>query len=156
MAKKEKKTNALRLLDQARIQYEEHEFNVDEKILDQQKTNHTDNVYKTLVTQANTKEYFVFVVQVNQSLDLKKAAKAAGVKKIEMLAQKNLLGLTGYIHGGCSPVGMKKAFTTFFGKSCLEHEDILCSAGRVGLLMKVNRKSLIDFLGAKVEDVETE
>ena len=154
MGKKENKTNALRLLEQAGIGYDLHEFNVDEKILDHQINNNRENVYKTLVTQTNTKEYVVFVVQVDQTLDLKKAAKAVGAKKIEMVAQKNLLGLTGYVHGGCSPVGMKKSFPTFIGRSCLKYDRILCSAGRVGLLMEVDRESLIHYVRAKVVDVE--
>ncbi len=154
MAKKEKKTNAQRMLDQNEIGYVNHEFDVDEKVLDYQTSNNHENVYKTLVTQANTKEYFVFMVQVDRTLDLKKAAKVAGVKKIEMLAQKDLLALTGYVHGGCSPVGMKKKFPTFIGESCLKHDKILCSGGRVGLLVEVNRKALLEYIGVKVADVE--
>lgn len=153
MAKKEKKTNALRLLDQVHITYIEHQFDIEHKILDDDINKDCANVYKTLVTVANNKTHFVFVIPLKETLDLKKAAKVAQVKKIEMLAQKELLGLTGYIHGGCSPVGMKKSFKTFFDQSILKHDVILCSAGAVGLLMEIKRDQLINYLNAEISDV---
>ena len=94
-------------------------------------------VFKTLVTVANTKEYFVFVIPVAETLDLKKAAKVAGVKSVEMIKQKDLLPLTGYIHGGCSPVGMKKTFKTFIHETAESLPFMFVSAGKVGMQMKI-------------------
>lgn len=135
------KTNAMRILDKAKIEYEVFEYDstitngekVAESLSEEKKL-----VFKTLVTVANTKEYFVFVVPVAETLDLKKAAKVAGVKSIEMLPQKELLPLTGYIHGGCSPVGMKKPFKTFINDSASYFEKIYVSGGRVGVQIKIS------------------
>ena len=135
------KTNAMRILDKAKIEYEVFEYdstitngeNVAESLNEEKKL-----VFKTLVTVANTKECFVFVVPVAEMLDLKKAAKVAGVKSIEMLPQKELLPLTGYIHGGCSPVGMKKPFKTFINDSASYFEKIYVSGGRVGVQIKIS------------------
>ena len=92
----------------------------------------SENLFKTLVTEANTREHFVFVIPADATLDLKKAAKAAGVKAIAMLRQKDLLPLTGYVHGGCSPVGMKKPFPTFIDETAQITDAFFCSAGRRG------------------------
>ena len=134
------KTNALRMLDKEKIVYQVFEYSTEltngemvAEALGQDKK----MVFKTLVTVANTKEYFVFVIPVAETLDMKKAAKSAGVKSVEMLKQKDLLPLTGYIHGGCSPVGMKKAFKTFIHESAEALEYMMVSAGKVGMQMKV-------------------
>ena len=135
------KTNAMRILDKAKIEYEVFEY--DSTITNGEKVAESLNeekklVFKTLVTVANTKEYFVFVVPVAETLDLKKAAKVAGVKSIEMIPQKELLPLTGYIHGGCSPVGMKKPFKTFINDSASYFEKIYVSGGKVGVQIKIS------------------
>ena len=135
------KTNAMRILDKAKIEYEVFEY--DSTITNGEKVAESLNeekklVFKTLVTVANTKEYFVFVVSVAETLDLKKAAKVAGVKSIEMIPQKELLPLTGYIHGGCSPVGMKKPFKTFINDSASYFEKIYVSGGKVGVQIKIS------------------
>ncbi len=134
------KTNALRILDKEKIGYEVFEYSSEitngelvAETLGQDKT----RVFKTLVTVANTKEYFVFVIPVAETLDLKKAARVAGVKSVEMLKQKDLLPLTGYVHGGCSPVGMKKKFKTFLHETAQGFEFVFVSAGKVGMQMKI-------------------
>ena len=135
------KTNALRILDKQKIEYEVFEYDTNltngELVAEALKENKA-QVFKTLVTISNTKEYFVFVVPVAETLDLKKAAKVAGVKSVDMLPQKELLPLTGYIHGGCSPVGMKKQFKTFINDSASYFEKIFVSAGRVGMQVKIS------------------
>ena len=116
-----KKTNAMRILDSKKIEYSKIEYDASSGIsaLDVAKSTGEDpsRIYKTLVTVSREKEHFVFVVPAEKELDLKKAATAAGTKNIEMIPQKELLPLTGYVHGGCSPVGMKKEFETFLDSS---------------------------------------
>ena len=152
--KKEVKTNAMRILDKNKISYEVHTYNVDDGELDgvsvARKCNEAPNkVFKTLVTISNTKEYFVFVIPVEDKLNLKEAAKEVGVKSIEMIPQKDLLPLTGYIHGGCSPVGMKKLFKTFIYESCLNNETIYVSGGKVGIQIEVNPSDLLKICNAR-------
>ena len=148
MAKKEIKTNVMRILDKAGIKYESLSYEVDDGLIDgksvAQKVNAPmDAVYKTLVTIGSNKEYYVFVIPVEHSLDLKGAAKCAGVKSIDMIPQKDLLNVTGYIHGGCSPIGMKKSFPTFYDESVKEHDFIYVSAGKVGYQIKINPDDLM-------------
>ena len=112
-----------------------------------------DVIFKTLVTVAPTREHFVFVVPAATELDLKKAAKAAGVKSVEMIALKELLPLTGYVHGGCSPVGMKKAFKTYFDNSALNFDLICVSGGKIGLTLELNAHALAGFIGAGFADL---
>ena len=111
------------------------------------------NVFKTLVTQGKTGQYYVFVVPVNAELDLKKAAKAAGEKSIAMIKQKDLLPLTGYIHGGCSPIGMKKQFPTFIHETAKELEKIYVSAGKVGFQVELNPGELIALTRSTLADI---
>ena len=114
-----------------------------------------DCVFKTLVTESGTKEHFVFVIPVEQSLDLKKAAKTVGAKSIAMIKQKELLPLTGYIHGGCSPIGMKKPFTTVVHTSAQDFETILFSAGKIGYQVQVapcDLQKMIPFTFADVAE----
>ena len=155
----ETKTNAMRILTQKKIEYLVHhypsEITVGEevaKILNQ----NPDNVYKTLVTIASDKKNYVFVVPVNCNLDLKKAAKVVKVKSIEMIKQKDLLPLTGYIHGGCSPVGMKKQFVTVFDKSIIGKEKVCMSGGRVGCQIEVNPNDIITLVRGIIEDIIVE
>ena len=144
----EKKTNAMRILDTHGIAYTIHTYDVSDNVLDgvsvAQKTNQNpEQVFKTLVTQADTKEYFVFVIPVAEKLDLKAAARSAGVKSIEMIPQKNLLPLTGYVHGGCSPIGMKKQFKTFFDETIVLFDTILVSGGKLGMQVEVKPDDLL-------------
>ena len=149
MAKKENKTNAMRMLETAGIEYIPHTYDTDDGKLDgvsvAKKLNEDpDQVYKTLVTQGDDRNYYVFVIPVALKLDMKAAARAAGVKSVAMIPQKELLGLTGYIHGGCSPVGMKKLFRTVFDETVILYDTIMVSGGRVGLQVEVNPEKLLD------------
>ena len=112
-----------------------------------------ERVFKTLVTKGASGGYYVFDIPVAATLDLKKAARAVGEKSVAMLPSKELLPLTGYVHGGCSPVGMKKPFPTVFHRSALDQETILVSAGKIGFQVEVRPGDLIALVGAKAEDV---
>ena len=142
------KTNALRIVESAGIPvcvhaYETADGLIDGKSMAQKIAKPQDMVFKTLVTvYPPDKLYFVFVVPVSGELDLKRAASAAKVKSVEMLPLKQLFPLTGYVHGGCSPVGMKKSFPTFIDESALCWDSIVCSAGKLGLAMEVPPESL--------------
>ena len=142
-----KKTNAMRILDSKKIEYNEIEYDASSGIsaLDVAKSTGEDpsRIYKTLVTVSREKEHFVFVVPAEKELDLKKAATAAGTKNIEMIPQKELLPLTGYVHGGCSPLGMKKEFQTFLDASAKDKEYIFISGGKIGVQIKINPDELI-------------
>lgn len=155
------KTNAVRLLEQAKIPFTTIPYEVDEEYLD---ANHTaatlgediNRVFKTLVLRGERNGLFVCVVPGNREVDLKKAAHAFGDKKVEMIAQRELQPLTGYIRGGCSPVGMKKLFPTFFHASALDFDTIYVSAGMRGLQLCVAPQALIQYLGATVADLTKE
>ena len=143
---KEDKTNVMRTLDSAGISYSA--FSYDPEIVDGQLVakvlgEDEDRVFKTLVTVSSDGDHYVFMIPVNCSLNLKKAAKTLGVKSIEMIKQKELLPLTGYIHGGCSPIGMKKKFPTFIEESAAFYDSIYFSAGRVGRQVKVAIEALL-------------
>ena len=111
----------------------------------------TESVFKTLVTESSKGEHYVFVIPVAETLDLKAAAKSVWAKAISMLKQKELLPLTGYIHGGCSPIGMKKPFITVIDISAQNLAEFYISAGRVGRQVRLNPKTLCDFIGAKFD-----
>lgn len=150
------KTNVMRILERAKIPFEGFEYSPDltEGILIAEILGEdNDLVFKTLVTESDKKEHFVFVIPVHKTLDLKAAARAVGVKSVSMLKQKELLPLTGYIHGGCSPVGMKKPFTTVFHSTAEKLEFFYVSAGKVGRQIKVSPKALCDFIGASFGDI---
>lgn len=149
--KKEEKTNVMRELEANGIAYVSHEYDPEKalsgqevaKILNQD----PEKVFKTLVCVSKSKQHYVFVIPVLQELDLKKAAKASGEKNIEMIPQKELLPLTGYVHGGCSPIGMKKAFKTFFDETALLFDTIMVSGGKRGFQVEVHPddfKKMID------------
>ena len=137
----QEKTNVMRLLEQKKIFYESFAYEADSTKTGEEiaaiLNEDPDKVFKTLVTQAKSGGYYVFVIPVNAELDLKKAAKAAGEKAVSMLKQKELLPLTGYVHGGCSPIGMKKFYKTMFHESMKEYDTIYFSAGKVGYQVKV-------------------
>ncbi len=154
---KSEKTNVMRVLEQKKISYESHTYTQDAstsgeeiaKILGED----PDCVFKTLVTRGKTGQYYVFVVPVAKELDLKKAAKAAGEKSIEMIKQKELLPLTGYIHGGCSPIGMKKQFKTFVHKTAMDFETIFFSAGKVGYQVELSPDDMGKAFPYMLEDI---
>jgi Cys-tRNA(Pro)/Cys-tRNA(Cys) deacylase len=153
------KTNALRLLDSASIPYTAHEYSVDDGRTDAVSVAEKIGVppeqcFKTLVAQSPEHEHFVFIVPAPSELDLKKAARAAGCKSIEMIPMKQLLPLTGYIHGGCSPVGMKKPFKTFIDETAILYDFIAVSGGRVGLNVTLNPEALAEFIRAEFVPLE--
>lgn len=152
------KTNAVRLVQQAGILCRESFYEYDENDL---RGTHAakaigmpeEQVFKTLVARGERTGIHVFCIPVCCELDLKKAAKAAGDKKIELVAVKELLGLTGYIRGGCSPVGMKKKYPTHFDETCILYDEIAVSAGERGHQMILNPEALAAFLDAKLDDL---
>ena len=160
--KKIQKTNAMRFLDQHKVEYEAHTYEHKDgdpvdgvhvaSILNQP----VERVYKTLVTQANTKEYLVYMLPVEKELDLKKAAKAVGEKSIEMIKSKELLPLTGYVHGGCSPIGMKKFFPTTFHKTAEDFETIMFSAGKIGHQVEVKLSDVDKVIRYQIADIVTD
>ena len=158
MAKhKEEKTNVMRTLEQKKIPYTAHSYDPDGPIdgvsVAQTLGQPAERAFKTLVTKAASGAYYVFDIPVAENLDLKKAAKAVGEKSVAMLPQKELLGLTGYVHGGCSPVGMKKQFPTVFHKTALGYDTVCVSAGKIGAQVECDPKALIDLLRAKTADI---
>ena len=155
--KKEEKTNVMRILDQQGIPYTAHAYPADGPIdgVSVAAFLHQDpeQVFKTLVTRAASGNYYVFDIPVAENLDLKKAAKAVGEKSIAMIHQKELLGLTGYIHGGCSPVGMKKQFPTVFHETAELFDTICVSAGKVGAQIEADPNALMALIGATTADI---
>ena len=151
------KTNAMRLLDQKKIEYEVKEIEDAEDLSGSQMAlkagENPEEVYKTLVTVGAKGAHYVFVVPVEKELDLKKAAKTVGEKSISMIHQKELLPLTGYIHGGCSPVGMKKFFRTVFDKSALSHERIYFSGGKVGVQVRIRTVDISKAIKCEFDDI---
>lgn len=150
------KTNVMRILTQNKIEYKAYEYNPDETVGENVAAligRPSESTFKTLVTAANTKTNYVFVVPVDCSLDLKKAAKVVKVKSIEMIKQKDLLGLTGYVHGGCSPIGMKKKLHTVIHESATSFEKIAFSAGKRGCQVELAPVDLIKLVNAEVADI---
>ena len=151
-----KKTNVMRILDSEKIKYRSSSYEPDDALSGVDaaaKLGVSESiVYKTLVTES-ADGHFVFVIPAAETLDLKKAAKVAGVKKVEMLKAKNLLPLTGYVHGGCSPIGMKKRFPTFIHRDAEELEEFYVSAGHIGEQIIINPKTLCELIDAKFCDV---
>lgn len=163
MAKpKEEKTNVIRLLEAAGIPCTHYEIDLPKGEVPDGVTaarllgKDPDQVFKTLVAEGPKGEHFVFVIPVAATLDLKKAARAAGVKSIAMLPQKKLLPLTGYVHGGCSPVGMSKSFPTYFAEEVILVDTMVCSAGKVGHQVEVKPDDLMDLVGGVTADLVVE
>ena len=157
MAKNTDKTNVMRILEQKKINYVSHNYldtgavsgiEVAEALGED-----PDMVFKTLVTVGKSKVNYVFVVPVNKELNLKKAAQSVGEKSIEMIKSKELLPLTGYIHGGCSPIGMKKQFVTTIDKSAAKQERIIFSGGKIGYQVEVALEDLAKVIRFQLEDV---
>ncbi len=145
---KETKTNAMRKLDTLHISYTEHQYDASDGHIDGVAVAakcglDPDQVFKTLVTQGNDRNFYVFVIPVREELDLKKCAKAAQVKSVEMIHVKDLLKTTGYIRGGCSPVGMKKEFSTFFDETMVLFDTVYVSGGRIGTQIEISPDDLI-------------
>ncbi len=151
------KTNVMRVLDSKKIQYESHTYEQDATLTGEEIAGilgeDVSRVFKTLVTQGKSGAYYVFAIPVAAELDLKKAAKAAGEKSISMIKQKDLLPLTGYVHGGCSPIGMKKHFPTFLHESAADAEKIFVSGGKVGYQIELSPEDLIKVADCKIADV---
>ena len=154
---KEEKTNVMRTLEQKKIAYTPHEYPADGPVdgvsvaayLNQD----PEQVFKTLVTKGASGGYYVFDIPVAENLDLKKAAKAVGEKSIAMLHSRDLLPLTGYVHGGCSPIGMKKQFPTVFHETAEILDTIMVSAGKIGFQVELSPADLIELVGGSTEDV---
>ena len=155
----ETKTNVMRLLDKQKINYTPHFYPHGDDIPTDGVTvaeflgKDPEAVYKTLVTRSASKTYYVFVVPVAEHLDLKKAAKSVGEKSIEMIKQNELLPLTGYIHGGCSPVGMKKSFKTTYHEAILNLDTVTLSAGRIGSQVELSPSDIIKITRGQTADI---
>lgn len=151
------KTNVMRVLDKHGVEYKSHYYAATEaiggmdvaKVLNQD----PDHVFKTLVTVGNSKNHYVFMVPVNKELNLKKAAKAVGEKSIEMIKSKELLPLTGYIHGGCSPIGMKKPFKTTIHSSAADFDTIMFSGGKIGYQVETSLEGLKSVVSFELHDI---
>jgi len=144
---KQEKTNCMRVLESLKIAYTPHLYEADPSLSGEEIARllgeEPDRVFKTLVTVGKPQKYYVFVIPVNRELNLKKAAAAAGEKSVSMIPQKELLPLTGYVHGGCSPIGMKKRFPSFIHESAGSFDRICVSAGRVGCQAELSPEDLI-------------
>ena len=156
MSKKDEKTNVMRVLEQKSAEYESFMFDPEvtnasaaAKILGQDPL----SLFKTLVTVGKSKEHYVFMIPSSEDLDLKKAAAVTGEKSIEMIPQKELLPLTGYIHGGCSPIGMKKHFDTFIDETSGLFDKICFSGGRTGFMVKMRVDDLMAVIPLKTADL---
>lgn len=158
MKAKVHKTNAGRLLDKAKIRYELIPYEVDEADLSaahvaEQLNEDVSQIFKTLVLSGDKNGYFVCIIPGNKDIDLKLAAKVSENKKAEMIPMKELLPVTGYIRGGCSPIGMKKKFPTFIHTSCMDSDAIYISAGVRGVQVKISPADLIEYVDAQVVDL---
>lgn len=159
MAKNNEKTNVMRILDQKRVTYKSYCY-VDTNAISGMDVasvlnENPSQVFKTLVTVGNSKNHYVFLVPVNKELNLKKAATAVGEKNVEMVKSKDLLSLTGYIHGGCSPIGMKKQFKTVIDISANNYDNIIFSGGKIGYQVELtleDLKKVISFTLASITD----
>ncbi|MGI6264783.1 MAG: Cys-tRNA(Pro) deacylase [Acutalibacteraceae bacterium] len=154
----ENKTNVMRILDQKKIPYIPHTYPHGEEAVDGETIARLTgedpaHVFKTLVTRGHSGKYYVFVVPVEAELHLKKAAVAAGEKAVDMIAVKQLLPLTGYVRGGCSPIGMKKPFPTFLAKQAQNLTTILVSAGKIGTQIEATPDDLIRITGGSFADI---
>ena len=156
----EDKTNVMRLLDQKKIKYKMHNYADTEAISGTEVANalgqNPEMVFKTLVTVGKTNNHYVFLVPVEKELDLKKAAKCVGEKKIDMIKSKELLGLTGYIHGGCSPIGMKKFFRTTIDETAGNFDTIMFSGGKIGYQVETSIEELKKIIKFELADITTD
>ena len=157
MSKNNDKTNVMRILDQKKIPYTSHNYvntgAVSGTEVAEALGEEPDMVFKTLVTVGKSKTNYVFVVPVNKELNLKKAAQSVGEKSIEMIRSKELLPLTGYIHGGCSPIGMKKQFSTTIDRSAENYGRIIFSAGKIGYQVEVSLEDLKKVIRYQLDEI---
>lgn len=159
MSKKELKTNVMRILDREKVSYTPHFYEHEEgvavdgvsvaKMLGQ----NPERVFKTLVTQGKSKNFFVFVIPVEKELDLKAAAAAVGEKSVEMIHVKDINRVTGYIRGGCSPIGMKKQFETVLDSSAENQETVMVSAGKIGTQVELSPTELIRIIKGRFGEI---
>ena len=158
--KGEEKTNVMRLLEKGKVQYVSHNYENTGAVSGMEVATalgqDPDMAFKTLVTVGKTKNHYVFLVPVSRELDLKKAAKSVGEKTIEMIPQKELLPLTGYVHGGCSPIGMKKRFRTVIDASAANFDTILFSGGKIGMQVQTSLEELKKVLTFELHDICTD
>ena len=157
MSKKEVKTNAMRMLDRAKVSYSYEEYECDDftdgiQTADKLGYDHK-LVYKTLVTTGKTGNHYVFVIPIEAEIDFKKAAKVVGEKSLEMLHLKDLTKVTGYVRGGCTAIGMKKQFPTVFHETAEILDTIMVSAGKIGFQVELSPADLIELVGGSTEDV---
>lgn len=154
---KDEKTNVMRILDQKKVKYNSYNYLKTGAISGMEVAKALDEnpnlTFKTLVTVSKTNNHYVFLVPVNKELDLKKAAKAVNEKSIEMVKSKELLSLTGYIHGGCSPIGMKKSFKTVIDSSARNYDKLIFSGGKIGYQVETNLDELKKVIGFDLKDV---
>lgn len=154
------KTNAMRILDSNNIEYKEYILEIKEALDGITCANmlgvNLDSTFKTLVTQGKSGNYYVFVVPVASKLDLKKAASSVGEKNVEMLPLKSLLATTGYVHGGCSPIGMKKTFITVIDETAILFDKIIFSGGKIGYFIEVNPMDIDKVIPVKFVDIVEE
>lgn len=157
MSRKEEKTNVMRILDQKKIEYKSYNYLQTGAVNCMEVAEALDEdpgmVFKTLVTVGKSKTNYVFVVPVNKELNLKKAAHSVGEKSIEMIKQKELLPLTGYVHGGCSPIGMKKQFSTTIDRSAENYGRIIFSAGKIGYQVEVSLEDLEKVIRYQLDEI---
>jgi len=152
------KTNAMRILDRAGVKYEQYSYKLEGEFTDGLETvkkigQPAEKVYKTLVAQGASRAYYVFVIPVAEELDLKAAAKAVNEKSVEMIRVADINKVTGYIRGGCSPIGMKKDYRTVVDGSCKSLESMIISAGRIGLQIELAPEDLIKIIGCGTADI---
>ncbi len=157
MKNKEEKTNAIRLLEQKKLAFTVHDYTQTGALSGMEVAaslfENPDKVFKTLVTVGKSGGHFVFLVPVNRELDLKKAAKAVGEKSIDMIKAKELLPLTGYVHGGCSPIGMKKFFPTIIDVSAAAFSEIFFSGGKIGFQIETSLQELEKIIPFRLSDI---
>jgi Cys-tRNA(Pro)/Cys-tRNA(Cys) deacylase len=154
------KTNAMRILDKAGIAYKSYSCDYSDGLIDgisiaNKVGQPVERVFKTLVTQGTSKEYYVFVIPVAAELDLKAAARAVNEKAVEMIKVANINKVTGYMRGGCSPIGMKKTYKTVLDSSCKAFDTIIISAGKIGHQIEISPDDLISLTNCKTESVAT-
>lgn len=152
------KTNVMRILDSKNIKYEFFEYEQNPKLsgndIAKMLNENPEATFKTLITQAKSKEYYAFLVPVNAELDLKKAAALVGEKNLEMIPQKDLLKVTGYVHGGCSPIGLKKDYQVSIDENCLNFDYIIFSGGHLGTQVRLKTNDFIDFVKPKIGNIK--
>ncbi len=159
MSKSEVKTNVMRILDKAKIPYQAHFYEhkenvaVDGMSVAKMLSQPPEKVFKTLVAQGKSKNFFVFDIPVEKELDLKAAAHAVGEKSVEMIAVKDINKITGYIRGGCSPIGMKKQFATVFHSTAQTLDTVIISGGKIGTQVELSPSDIVNLIGATYADI---